>query len=87
MKNVYDLEDAIMKAWSTADDIGLIVNIIEAAETLDAKEILPALKGIQHLHDLRGNVLFSQYERVCFSNPWSSATEETITSPNKEVKS
>jgi len=60
----YELEQAIMQAWLTADDLQLLIEMCSDANV--GKDIQNVLIGIKTLHNLRCEKLFSTYERVLF---------------------
>ena len=57
----FTLEQAIMDAWHTTDDIKLLCNAV-ANENLNTDEIANALIGLQHLHDLRARRVLDIFE-------------------------
>ena len=59
----FDLEQAIMVAWTTSEDIKLLLEAVcERVQTTD--EIANVLIGIQSLHDMRCQKLFDIYETL-----------------------
>ena len=59
MSTQFDLEEHIMSAWSTEDDIRLLTN---RYDSLNEDQRLNALIGIQQMHSLRMNRLFETFE-------------------------
>ena len=59
----FTLEQAIMDAWHTADDIKLLLNAV-LNEQFDTDEIANALMGLQGLHDLRARRVFDIFEHL-----------------------
>jgi hypothetical protein len=59
----FDLEQAIMLAWHTKDDIDLVIkNLLNNPMTPD--EISNVLIGISALHELRSNALFDIFSTL-----------------------
>ena len=60
MENRFDLEENIMSAWSSKEDIDLVLeNVLEKDLTKD--EIANALMGISSLHQMRCEKLFDTF--------------------------
>ena len=77
---VNDLEDKIMKVWSTSDDIDLLLDwisdhvLIYDTDTYAGEdELMNLLIGIKSLHHQRCHALFKDFEKVLAS---SKKTEE-----------
>lgn len=58
--SAYDLEQDIMLAWGTAEDLKLLQGLLEAA----SDDVQNALMGIITLHNLRMDKVFSSYEKL-----------------------
>lgn len=59
----FDLEQAIMTCWNTADDLDMLAeSVLEAG--LDEDELANALTGLKQLHHLRMSRLFRIFERL-----------------------
>ena len=64
--DAYNLEDAIMTCWQTADDLRTIA---EQAKIMPKSEelhefVITALEGLAAIHDARSNNLFLHYETL-----------------------
>jgi hypothetical protein len=57
----FDLEEAIMACWSTAEDISLLV---EKSTELSDDELLNGLVGLKSLHNLRCEKAFNILEEL-----------------------
>jgi hypothetical protein len=52
----FDLEQAIMTCWNTADDIDLVIKtILDSPGKLDTDKVANLLIGLRELHNLRAN--------------------------------
>jgi len=60
----FDLEDAIMKAWHTTDDIKAFYT---SAEHMNEDQVINALIGLEIFAEMRFNELWNTYEQ-CISN-------------------
>ena len=60
----FDLEDAIMKAWRTTDDIKAFYT---SAEHMDEDQVINALIGLEIFAEMRFNELWNTFEQ-CVSN-------------------
>jgi len=59
----FELEDAIMACWHTADDLKLVTKqILEGAD--DKDNLANALIGIQELHNLRCQRVFDIFSAL-----------------------
>lgn len=58
--SVYDLEQDILLAWGTAEDLKLLQGLLEEADD----NIQNTLLGIISLHNLRMEKVFSSYEKL-----------------------
>ena len=64
MSDRFELEQAILSAWGTADDVKLVIgHVLEDANTTP-DSIANALIGIETLHELRMKKVFSLFERM-----------------------
>ncbi len=59
----FDLEQAIMACWSTADDLDLLVDAV-LNEEMDSDGLSDALLGLQRLHALRAKKVFDIFEAL-----------------------
>lgn len=59
MSTQFDLEQDIMSAWATADDIKLVLH---SFDSLSEDQRMNALIGIEQMHTLRMNKLFATFE-------------------------
>jgi hypothetical protein len=62
--NRFDLEQAIMACWNTSDDVKVLSENILDGEKMTNDEISNTLIGIEHLHNLRMDRLFSIFETM-----------------------
>ena len=60
----FDLEEAIMKAWRTSDDIKALYT---SAERMDEDQMMNALLGLEIFAEMRFNELWNTFEQ-CISN-------------------
>ena len=60
----FDLEEKIMKAWSTTDDIK---SFYSSAEHMDEDQIINALIGLEIFAEMRFNELWNTFEQ-CIRN-------------------
>ena len=60
----FDLEDAIMKAWRTTDDIKAFYT---SAEHMDEDQVINALMGLEIFAEMRFNELWDTFEQ-CIQN-------------------
>ena len=60
----FDLEDAIMKAWRTSDDIKAFYT---SAEHMNEDQVINALIGLEIFAEMRFNELWNTFEK-CVSN-------------------
>lgn len=59
----FELENAIMNAWNTADDIELLADAV-LNEELTTDEIANALIGLKQLHSMRAKKTFDIFESL-----------------------
>lgn len=59
----FELENAIMNAWNTADDIELLADAV-LNEELTTDEIANALIGLKQLHSMRAKKAFKIFESL-----------------------
>lgn len=60
----YDLEDAIMKAWQTSDDLNLFFKHHgDHPKPMTEDEVSNMILGIKNLHDMRMDSLFDIYKK------------------------
>ena len=60
----FDLEEAIMNAWRTSDDIKAFY---KSAEYMDEDQVMNALIGLEIFAEMRFNELWNTFEQ-CISN-------------------
>ena len=60
----HDLEEAIMKAWRTTDDIKAFYT---SAEHMDEDQVINALMGLEIFAEMRFNELWDTFEQ-CIQN-------------------
>ena len=60
----FDLEEAIMNAWRTSDDIKAFYN---SSEYMDEDQVMNALMGLEIFAEMRFNELWNTFEK-CISN-------------------
>jgi len=60
----FDLEEAIMNAWRTSDDIKAFY---KSAEYMDEDQVMNALMGLEIFAEMRFNELWNIFEQ-CISN-------------------
>jgi hypothetical protein len=90
MSDRYDLEQAIMVAWQTADDIDLLFKHHgDAPRPMTEDEVGNALLGIKVLHDMRMEKLMDTYcrkfelDQYC-TDPVKLAAREQLFEPKKK---
>jgi hypothetical protein len=60
----YDLEDAIMKAWQTSDDLNMFFKHHgDHPKPMTEDEVSNMILGIKNLHDMRMESLFDIYKK------------------------
>jgi hypothetical protein len=59
----FDLEQAILMAWHTSDDLRLVIEYI-TEQNLSTDQILNMLIGLAGLHDLRCEKTVNVFERL-----------------------
>lgn len=68
--NRFDLEQAIMVLWDTAEDIQLIYeHYYEHHESMSVDDMANVLLGLQQLVHMRGQKTFDIFERIVRENP------------------
>ena len=60
----FDLEEAIMNAWRTSDDIKAFY---KSSEYMDEDQVMNALMGLEIFAEMRFNELWNTFEK-CISN-------------------
>lgn len=61
---IYELEEKIMAAWSTANDVELLMRQqFDGKEPMSEDDIMNAMIGIVLLHNMRCTELFETYEQ------------------------
>jgi hypothetical protein len=93
MKNIYDLEQAIMVAWQTSDDLDLLFKHHgDAPKPMTEDEVSTALLGIKSLHDMRMENLMDMYcrkfelDQYCTDPVKLAARERVFENPKKKGK-
>ena len=83
MTDRFDLEQAIMLAWQTADDIDLLYKHHgDAPRPMTEDEIGNALLGIKILHDMRMEKLMDMYNRKFELNEYCTDPEKLAAREN-----
>lgn len=60
----YDLEDAIMKAWQTSEDLDLFFRHHgDHPKPMTEDEVSNMILGIKQIHDMRMEQLFDMYKK------------------------
>jgi thymidine phosphorylase len=59
----FNLETAIMNAWNTTEDLGLLVDAVLDGE-LNNDELSNILIGLQELHNMRSKKVFDIFESM-----------------------
>lgn len=60
----FTLEQAIMNAWHTADDLDLLIEGVLEDASMTMDEIANALTGIRQLHNMRAKKVFDIFEQL-----------------------
>ena len=60
----FDLEQALLAAWSTKEDIDLLMARMFDGPEMSEDEIANAMIGISALHDMRCERMFDIFERL-----------------------
>lgn len=64
-KNVIEMEEKIMAAWNTAEDIQLLFEqYLDGPGEMSEDEVSNALLGIQTLHNMRMQQLWAEFEKL-----------------------
>jgi len=67
--HMHELEDLIMTAWSTKEDIGTVLwCLFDKQKEITEDDLGNLLIGIMSLHDARMSKLFAAYEQVLKAN-------------------
>jgi hypothetical protein len=64
MADRFDLEDAIMQAWHTADDLDLFLSRYLDGAVMTEDEVSNVLIGLKEIHNLRCEKLWDIFKRV-----------------------
>lgn len=65
MLKQFELEDKIMSAWSTKEDLELFMRqYLDCEKVMSEDEVSNVILGIISIHDLRCNELFETYTKV-----------------------
>lgn len=60
----YDLEDAILKAWQTSDDLNMFFKHHgDHPRPMSEDEVGNMILGIKNIHDMRMEALFEAYKK------------------------
>jgi hypothetical protein len=71
--NQYDLEQAIMAAWTTADDLDLLAeHTLEHADEINVDQTVHAVLGLQRLHHMRMQKVWQIFENLLESQGFSA---------------
>lgn len=73
----FDLEQAIMSCWNTADDIRLLSEAVIEQE-LSKDDINNTLTGIEQIHQLRCQKAFDIFEELVGKNDMNSGAERQL---------
>ena len=63
MKDRFDLEQEIMKAWAICDDLGILYEHVMERD-LDKDTISNALLGLQTMYQMKFETLFDTFEQM-----------------------
>ena len=63
MKDRFDLEQEIMKAWAICDDLGILYEHVMERD-LDKDTISNALLGLQTIYQMKFETLFDTFEQM-----------------------
>lgn len=63
MKDRFDLEQEIMKAWAICDDLGTLFEHVMERD-LDKDTISNALLGLQTMYQMKFETLFDTFEQL-----------------------
>lgn len=63
MKDRFDLEQEIMKAWAVCDDLGILYEHVMERD-LDKDTISNALLGLQTMYQMKFETLFDTFEQM-----------------------
>jgi hypothetical protein len=86
MTRLHDLEQHIMVAWGTAEDIDLLHRmLLDRPEPMSENDISNALLGIWSLHQMRCEQLFQTYEQLIRQGAHREDTEASIAALTKSI--
>jgi hypothetical protein len=71
----FDLEQAIMTCWNTADDLDILAESV-LEDGLDEDAVSNALLGLQQLHHLRMSRLWNIFEYLIETGQCDSPVDE-----------
>ena len=81
----FTLEEKIMAAWGTADDLQLLyAAMLDGPEPMTPDQIANALLGIKSLHEMRSKELFKTFETLIENG---KLADERITHDSNGVRS
>ena len=63
MKDRFDIEQEIMKAWAICDDLGILYEHVMERD-LDKDTISNALLGLQTMYQMKFETLFDTFEQM-----------------------
>lgn len=66
--NRFELEQAIMSCWNTSDDIKILSESVIEDHAIEQDKIANTLIGIESLHNIRMERLFSIFEEMIRCN-------------------
>jgi hypothetical protein len=65
MTNRFDLEEAIMQAWQTEQDLKLFLEYyMDASEAMSEDEVANTVLGIEKIHSIRMSKLWQVYKQT-----------------------
>lgn len=76
MADRFDLEQALMDCWHTADDIETILTSVESGDPPSHSKLIFLLQGLKELHSLRAERAFEIFEDLLVTLEPSSADKE-----------
>ena len=83
----FDLEEAIMRCWQTADDLSFLTEqMFDAPTPMSEDETLNVLIGLSTLHSARCQRLFDVFEAMLESDAISNYKSATFKPPRDDTK-
>jgi hypothetical protein len=71
VKNRFDLEEAIMEAWRTADDLDLFLHCFMDGAVMTEDNVSNVILGIMSLHNLRMEKLCDVFHKAYSLNQYN----------------